>query len=109
MEHAREVSERQRRIAAVVLFVLGLVTVAIAAWPGGGGAGAALGPGRIDINLAGARELELLPGIGPALAERIVAERERNGPFASVDDLRRVSGMGERLVRRVGPHATAGE
>ena len=109
MEHAREVAERQRRIAAFVLFVLGLVMVAIVAWPGGGDAGTSLGPGRVNLNEADARELELLPGIGPALAERIVAERERNGPFASVDDLRRVSGMGERLVRRVGPHATAGE
>jgi competence protein ComEA len=49
---------------------------------------------RIDINSAGAEELARLPGIGPAIAAAIVADRTARGPFASVDDLLRVRGIG---------------
>lgn len=62
----------------------------------------------VDVNLATPAELQLLPSIGPALAARIVADRDANGPFASVDDLRRVSGIGERTAARLRPYATAG-
>jgi competence ComEA-like helix-hairpin-helix protein len=48
----------------------------------------------IDLNRASAADLTRLPGIGPVLAARIVAARDAHGPFASVDDLRRVSGLG---------------
>jgi competence protein ComEA len=48
----------------------------------------------IDVNTATADQLEALPGIGPTLAAAIVQERERNGPFRSVDDLNRVPGIG---------------
>ena len=51
----------------------------------------------IDLNSADASELETLPGIGAALAERIVSYREANGPFASVDELADVSGITPRL------------
>jgi competence protein ComEA len=50
--------------------------------------------GPIDVNRATAAELESLPGVGPATATAIVAERERNGPFLDVDDLDRVPGIG---------------
>lgn len=50
--------------------------------------------GPVDVNSATAAELEALPGVGPATAAAIVDDRERNGPFASVDDLDRVSGIG---------------
>ena len=59
----------------------------------GGASGAATGP--IDVNTATADELEALPGIGPTLAAAIVQERDRNGPFRSVDELTRVPGIGE--------------
>lgn len=52
----------------------------------------------IDVNAATVHELQLLPGVGPALAHRIIAEREEGGPFAGVDDLRRVRGVGERTI-----------
>ena len=50
--------------------------------------------GPIDLNRASAAELTRLPGIGPVLAARIVAARDSHGPFTSVDELRRVSGVG---------------
>jgi comEA protein len=62
---------------------------------------------RIDVNTAGSAELQLLPGIGPALAERIMQDREANGPFSSVDDLMRVKGIGPRTVARLRDMARA--
>jgi competence protein ComEA len=62
--------------------------------PAAGGAGPA-GSGLLDLNTASATDLDALPGIGPVLAERIVEWRTANGPFASVDQLREVSGIGE--------------
>jgi competence protein ComEA len=62
--------------------------------------GAGAGP-RVDVNRASAADLESLPGIGPALARRIVEHREAHGPFRSVDDLDRVSGIGPRLLERI--------
>jgi competence protein ComEA len=58
------------------------------------GSGATLVAGPLDLNAATAAELEALPGVGPATAAAIVDDRVRNGPFASVDDLDRVSGIG---------------
>ena len=49
----------------------------------------------LDLNTATAEELDTLPGIGPALAERIVAYRETNGPFEHVEEILEVSGIGE--------------
>jgi competence protein ComEA len=51
--------------------------------------------GRVRLNLAGIEELETLPGVGPVLAERIIAYREQHGPFAVVEDLLDVPGIGE--------------
>jgi len=62
---------------------------------------------RIDINAASAAELRVLPGVGPALAERIVDDRAAGGPFATVDDLDRVHRIGPALVESVRPHAVA--
>jgi competence ComEA-like helix-hairpin-helix protein len=62
---------------------------------------------QIDLNTASPAELEVLPGIGPRLAERITADRAAHGPFATVDELTRVSGIGERLVDGIRPFAVA--
>jgi len=67
-----------------------------------GPAGAASGS-LVDVNRATAAELEALPGVGPALAARIVAYRDANGPYASPDDLERVSGIGARTLERMRP------
>ncbi len=55
-------------------------------------------PGRIDINTADAAALDTLPGIGPALAKRIVDWRAKNGRFATVDDLLDVPGIGQKVL-----------
>lgn len=52
----------------------------------------------VDLNTADIAELDTLPRIGPALAERIVAWREQNGRFRSVDDLLAVPGIGEKML-----------
>ena len=55
----------------------------------------------MNLNTATAEELCELPGIGEATAEAIVRDREANGPFASVEDLMRVSGIGEKKLARL--------
>ncbi len=64
---------------------------------GEAGAGEAAGQ-LLNLNTATVAQLETLPGIGPALAQRIVDYRTANGPFASLDDLLNVSGIGPAKV-----------
>ncbi|NQX27861.1 helix-hairpin-helix domain-containing protein [Microbacteriaceae bacterium VKM Ac-2854] len=71
--------------------------VPVAAAPAGG-APAASGVGAVSLNGATAAELEELPRIGPAMAQRIVEYREQNGPFTSIDQLLEVSGIGEKTL-----------
>lgn len=54
--------------------------------------------GRLDINQATAAELDRLKGIGPSKAQAIVQDRDENGKYASVEDLLRVKGIGEKLL-----------
>lgn len=58
----------------------------------------------IDPNVASAEELDRLPGVGAAKALRIVQERDENGPFAGVEDLARVQGLGPKSVERLRPY-----
>lgn len=60
----------------------------------------------VDIDRATVEELDALPGIGPALAGRIVADREANGPFGSMAALEEVRGIGPALAARLGPRVT---
>jgi competence protein ComEA len=65
----------------------------------GGGAGTSgAGGAPLDLNAATVEQLDVLPGVGPVTAQRIVDWRTRNGRFASVDQLREVEGIGERRL-----------
>jgi len=72
-------------------------------------ASATLAPAaKVNINTADIAQLEALPGIGPTLAQRIVAYREAHGPFASIDDLVHVPGIGPATLERLRPWITTG-
>ena len=62
---------------------------------------------RISINRATREELERLPGVGPALAGRVVEHRERFGPFRRAEHLLLVRGISERRFLELRPHITA--
>ncbi len=59
--------------------------------------------GVLDVNHCSADSLTLLPGLGPALSGRVVADRQERGPFHSAKDLERVHGIGPRLAARLAP------
>jgi competence protein ComEA len=63
----------------------------------------------IDINTAAQFELESLPGIGPTTAQKIIEYREANGPFASIEDIVNVSGIGPGTFERIKDLITVGE
>ena len=63
----------------------------------------------VDINRAGAPVLATLPGIGPSLAQAIVAWRDSVGAFATVDDLADVPGVGPHTLQRLRAHIVTGE
>jgi competence protein ComEA len=67
-----------------------------------------LSSSRININTATAEELEVLPGVGQVTAARIIAFREQNGPFRSVDDLIHVQGISDRTIDGFRDMATVG-
>jgi competence protein ComEA len=58
-------------------------------------------PTLVDLNRAGSAELQTLPGIGPALAERIIESRSRDGPFHTPEELTRVRGIGPATLERL--------
>lgn len=72
----------------------------------GGVAGSdAEGQGLVNINTANAAQLTQLPGIGPAIAQKIIDYRTANGPFTSVDDLTKVPGIGAAKLAQIKSHA----
>jgi len=60
----------------------------------------------LDLNSVTAEQLDTLPGIGPALAARIVAYRDERGPFAQVEQLSSVKGIGGRTLEKIRPCLT---
>lgn len=74
----------------------------------GSAAGASGMGGKVNINTATAEQLDTLPGIGESTAQKIIADREANGPFASVEDLKRVSGIGDKKYADLADLITVG-
>lgn len=60
--------------------------------------------GKLNLNTATVDQLQLLPSVGPAKAERIVDWRKKNGGFKRVADLRRVKGFGYKTLKKLEPH-----
>lgn len=97
---------------------LGLLVVVLAlfaALPGPAGAvttapreTAASAGAMVNINTASTEELNAIPGIGPALARRIVEYRKAHGPFAKVDDLLAVKGIGPKMLAKIRDRLTVG-
>ena len=58
----------------------------------------------VELNQASAEELQEIPGIGPAMAERIVEWRREHGPFEKVEDLLNIRGIGEKTLEKLRPY-----
>jgi competence protein ComEA len=92
------------QIRALMVFTLLVATMLIAT-----SAPASAGEEKLlNINTASAADLAGLKGIGDAKAKAIVQYREKNGPFKSVEDLRQVKGIGEKLLENLRAHVTVG-
>ena len=63
-------------------------------------------PAPINLNTATAADLEKLPGVGPAVAARIIEHRQKNGPFKKIEDLMTIRGIGEKTFLRLKPLVT---
>lgn len=63
---------------------------------------------KVNINTASVAELETLPRIGPAVAQRIVDFRTKNGPFKRTEDIMKVQGIGEKVYESIKGLITVG-
>ncbi len=90
---------QQRTVLALVLVIFASAALASAA-------GGESSTGVVNINTANAEQLQLLPRVGPALAGRIIAFRESNGPFRSVEEIVAVKGIGESSFAKLEPYLT---
>ncbi len=63
-------------------------------------------PAVIDLNLASQQELESLPGIGPTKASEIIAYRQKNGRFVTIEEIQNVPGIGAALFNKIQPYIT---
>jgi competence protein ComEA len=106
----------QTIVAALVLAAI--IGVGLWWWRNGGAEGRLVEHDRlpqheakfmVDVNQADEAELAELPGVGPTLAQRIIAHRREQGPFQSFDDLKQVKGIGDKTLEQLRPHVSFGE
>jgi len=91
----------KRRTLVCLLSLFFLMTVS--SFPGWFHGAHAEVDGQININQASVEELVQLPRVGPKVAERIVEHRTQNGAFQSVDDLKNVQGIGDKVLEQLRP------
>ena len=70
------------------------------------GSGAYYDNSKVNINTADSAELQTLTGVGPATAEKIIAYRESNGRFASIEEIKNVSGIGDKTYEKLKDYIT---
>lgn len=96
----------KRRTLSVILFaslaICCFCTSSFAAAAGKAGAATDTAQSScVNINSATAEQFQALPGIGPAIAAAIVQHRQQNGPFAALDDLKKVKGVGDKKFEKI--------
>ncbi|HEX4823229.1 MAG TPA: helix-hairpin-helix domain-containing protein [Candidatus Polarisedimenticolaceae bacterium] len=99
---------RSSRIVPILVFALALPLLAWSAPSRASAPAAAHAASQdlrpVDINTATSADLEAVPGIGKSLASRILAFREKNGAYGSVDDLLKIQGIGEKSLEKLRPY-----
>jgi competence ComEA-like helix-hairpin-helix protein len=103
MKGRKETITMKRTSIYTALFLLAVIALATDTHAGVGPARAAIPV--VNINTATPEQLAFLPGVGPVIAQRIVAARESSvGPFKSADDLLNVKGIGAKKLAAMKPH-----
>jgi competence protein ComEA len=96
----RTATRRSVLSLAVILVLAAVLTTGMAA---------AQKPELVNINTASVEELQVLPRVGPVVAQRIVDYREKNGPFERIAELMNVKGIGEKTFAGLKDLITVGE
>lgn len=94
----------KKKFLVVLMCTVALVLSTAAAYAQNGSSGSAKTctlTGKVNINTADIKQLSLLPGIGKKKAETIIAYRDQNGDFSSVDTLVKIDGIGKKTVSKI--------